>query len=125
MAANAFMRKMSFGVALYGTENGRAGVQLAKLAEDLGYENFWVGDSHMIWRELYVLLGAIAVTTKRLRIGPGVTHPEIRHLTVTASAMATLNELSEGRALLGMGVGATGPENIGLNPVTVERLGEA
>ena len=116
--------KTSFGVALYGTENSRSGVQFAKLAEDLGYQNFWVGDSHMIWREVYVLLGAIAIATKRLRIGPGVTHPEIRHFTVTASAMATLSELSEGRAFLGIGVGATGPENIGMKPVTVERLEE-
>lgn len=119
------MRKVSFGVALYGTENSRDGVRLAKLTEELGYQNFWVGDSHMIWRELYVLLGAIAVTTKRLQIGPGVTHPEIRHLTVTVSAMATLNELSEGRALLGIGVGATGPENIGMKAVSLERLEEA
>jgi len=116
------MRRISFGLALYGTEGAQRGVQLARVAEDFGYQRLWVGDSHMIWRELYVLLGAIAMVTKRLQIGPGVTHPEVRHLTVTATAMVTLNELSEGRALLGFGVGATGPGNIGMKPVSVEQL---
>ena len=118
------MQNVSFSVALYGTENAKSGVEFAKLADDLGYEKIWVGDSHMIWREVYALLGAMAVATRKIRIGPGVTHPEIRHFTVTASAMATLNELSDGRAVLGIGVGATGPGNIGMKPVSVERLEE-
>src|SRR5574341_417514 len=84
------MENISFGVALYGTEEAIRGVDLAKLADRLGYQSFWVGDSHMIWREVYVLLGAAALATKRLRLGPGVTHPGVRHLTVTASAMVTL-----------------------------------
>jgi 5,10-methylenetetrahydromethanopterin reductase len=116
------MQNVSFSVALYGTENARRSVELATLADNLGYHRMWVGDSHMIWREVYALLGAMAVATKKIQIGPGVTHPEIRHFTVIASAMATLNELSEGRAVLGIGVGATGPGNIGLKPVSVERL---
>jgi 5,10-methylenetetrahydromethanopterin reductase len=116
---------IKFGVGLFATENAREGVQLAQRAEALGFQRFWVGDSHMIWRELYTLLGAIAATTKRIEIAPGVTHPQVRHLTVTASAMATLAELALGRAALGIGVGATGPENIGMKPITSEELGNA
>ena len=119
------MRKVRFGVGLYGTENARQSVSLARQAEILGYDRVWVGDSHMIWREVYALLGAIAATTRSLEIGPGVTHPQVRHLTVTASAMATLNELAPGRTILGIGVGATGPENIGMKPVKVEEFGAA
>src|SRR5215467_11464110 len=118
------MPNVSFSVALYGTKDAKYGIEFAKLADALGYKKIWVGDSHMIWREVYALLGAMAVATKNIQMGPGVTHPEIRHFTVTASAMATLNELSEGRAVLGIGVGATGPGNIGLKPVSVERLEE-
>ena len=92
------MSKVKFGVGLFATENAREGLRLAQLADDLGYDRFWVGDSHMIWREPYVLMGAMAATTKRIAIGPGVTHPLVRHITVTASAMATLNELAPGRA---------------------------
>ena len=118
------MKDICFGVGLFGTENAREGVRLAQQAERLGYRRFWVGDSHMIWRELYALLGAIAATTTKLEIGPGVTHPLVRHITVTASALATLNELAPGRCLLGIGVGATGPENIGMKPVGIEAFGE-
>lgn len=118
------MKDISFGVGLFGTENAREGVRLAQQAERLGYQRFWVGDSHMIWREVYALLGAIAATTSELEIGPGVTHPLVRHITVTASAVTTLNELAPGRCLLGIGVGATGPENIGMKPVAIEEFGE-
>jgi 5,10-methylenetetrahydromethanopterin reductase len=118
------MRKVKFGVGLYGTDNARDCVEMARVAEKFDYQRFWIGDSHMIWRELYVLAGAIAMATEKIAIGPGVTHPAVRHLTVTASAMATLNELTRGRAFLGFGVGATGPGNIGMKPHTVPELAE-
>jgi len=94
------MARIKFGVGIYGTDNASEAVALARSAEELGYDRFWIGDSHMIWRELYVLAGAIAMVTKRIAIGPGVTHLAGRHITVTASAMATLHELTGGRALI-------------------------
>jgi 5,10-methylenetetrahydromethanopterin reductase len=118
------MTQIKFGVGIYGTDNAREAVALARRAEDLGYDRFWIGDSHMIWRELYVLAGAIAMVTKKIAIGPGVTHLAGRHITVTASAMATLHELAQGRVFLGFGVGASGPGNIGLKPVSAEELAE-
>lgn len=119
------MRTIKFGVGLYGTDSAHEAVRLAQLADDLGYDRLWIGDSHMIWRELYVLSGAMAATTKRIHIGPGVTHLAGRHITVTASAMATLQELTGGRAFLGFGVGASGPANIGLKPIGVDELEES
>lgn len=116
------MAQIKFSVGIYGTDNAREAVALARMAEDLGYERFWIGDSHMIWRELYVLAGAIAMATQRIEIGPGVTHLAGRHITVTASAMATLHELTGGRVFLGFGVGASGPANIGMKPVSVDQL---
>lgn len=118
------MTQIKFGVGIYGTDNAREAVALARSAEELGYGRFWIGDSHMIWRELYVLAGAIAMATKRIAIGPGVTHLAGRHITVTASAMATLHELTGGRAFLGFGVGASGPGNTGMKPVSAEELEE-
>ena len=116
------MARLKFGVGIYGTEHAREAVELARSAEALGYDRFWIGDSHMIWRELYVLAGAIAMATNKIHIGPGVTHPAVRHLTVTASAMATLHELTEGRVMLGLGVGASGPANIGMKPASVSEF---
>ncbi len=117
-------RNLKFGVALFPTERAPETVQQAQLAEKLGYDGVWVGDSHIIWRELYVIMGAIAAQTKKIGIGSGVTHPHVRHLTLTASAFATLSELAPGRISMGIGIGASGPRNIGVKPVAVEKLAE-
>lgn len=118
-------RKIAFNVVLFPTEPASETVRLGKLAERLGYEGLWVGDSHIIWRELYVLLGALASETRRIRIGSGVTHPHVRHLTLTASAFVTLGELAKGRVRMGIGIGASGPINIGVKRASVAELENA
>ncbi len=119
------MAQVRFSVALFPTEPASETLKLAKLVERLGYDEVWVGDSHIIWREMYVILGAIAAQTKRIAIGSGVTHPHVRHLTVTASAFVTLCELAKGRVKLGIGIGASGPRNIGVKPVPLVQLEQA
>ncbi|HYY88387.1 MAG TPA: LLM class flavin-dependent oxidoreductase [Chloroflexota bacterium] len=113
---------MQFGVGCSPGESARQAVETARLAEELGFDVFWVADSHIIWRELYALLGAIAVSTSRIEIGPGVTHPFVRHPSVTASAIATLQELAPGRVRLGLGVGDSGPANLGLRKASLKEL---
>ena len=119
------MAKVSFDVALFPTEPAGETLRLAKLAEKLGYDGVWVGDSHIIWREMYVLLGAIASQTKRIKLGSGVTHPLVRHLSLTASSFVSLSELSGGRMRIGIGIGASGPINIGVKRAARKELGEA
>ena len=119
------MAKVSFDVALFPTEPAEQTVRLAKLAEDLGYDGVWVGDSHIIWREMYVLLGAIAGQTKRVKLGSGVTHPLVRHLSLTASSFLTLAELAGERMRIGIGIGASGPINIGVKRASRKALTEA
>ena len=94
----------------------------AQLAERLGYASVWFGDSQLIWRELYGLLGAAAATTARIKLGTGVTNPVTRHPAVTASAIATVQELSAGRAILGISVGDTALKSMGLGPTTRAEL---
>lgn len=118
-------RDVKFGVALFPTEPASETVKQAKLAEKLGYDSVWVGDSHIIWRELYVIMGAIASQTKKIGIGSGVTHPHVRHLTLTASAFVTLSELAPARISMGIGIGASGPRNIGVKPVPLDKLAES
>lgn len=65
-----------------------------------------------------------AAATTRLRIGPGVTNPATRHLTVTASAAATLQRESGGRASLGIGKGDSALSQIGLDALTVREFEE-
>jgi 5,10-methylenetetrahydromethanopterin reductase len=92
-------------------------VGIAREAERLGYEQLWVCD-HYHNRFAYVALSQIALKTSRLRLGPGVTNPYLLHPSVTAAAIATLSELSGGRALLGISAG----DPYFLRSVGVERL---
>lgn len=119
------MSRVSFGVGLFETEAPARTLQLSRTAEAVGFDSIWVGDSNMIWREVYVLLGAIATQTSRLALCTGVTHPEVRHPAVIASAMVTLAELAGERVRLGIGIGGTGPANLGLPVVPVGELKKA
>ena len=67
----------------------------------------------------------IAANTERGTIGPCVTNPATRDITVTASALATLNEISGGRMEMGIGRGDSARRVIGKPPVTVEQMEQA
>jgi 5,10-methylenetetrahydromethanopterin reductase len=113
---------MKFGVGWFPTGPAPAMVQRAVLAEELGFDAFWVADTHLIWREAWVLLGAMAARTTRIELGPGVTHPIVRHPSLIASAIATLAELAPGRVNLGIGIGDSGPANMGLPRASLKQL---
>lgn len=113
---------MKFSVTLFQTEPIHRMLQLIKHAEDEGFERVWIGDSHMIWREAFVTLSAALQQTSRVELGVAVTNPVTRHISVTASAFATLSELSGGRTLLGIGLGDSALETIGKQPARMAEL---
>src|ERR1043166_2136923 len=80
-------------------------VRLAQLAESLGFDGVWLNDAQCRWRDVHVSLAAVGVSTSRILLGPSVTNAVTRHLTVTASAMYSLHELTGGRARVGIGIG--------------------
>src|SRR6266540_5713102 len=82
-------------------------------------------DSQVLWQEFYVTFALIGANTSTLRLGPCVTNPATRDLTVTASAMATLQEVSGGRMEIGMGRGDSARRVIGQTPVTVDAMEHA
>ena len=92
------------GVLLYSDYTTRELVELGELSEALGYRYFWYTDVRFA-RECYLGLAAVAARTKRIHLGTGVTDPYSRHPAITAAAIATLDEMSEGRAVLGLGTG--------------------
>lgn len=104
----------TFGVGLFGTQPPEVQCELTTLAESLGYTHAWFGDSQLIWREAYVTMGAAAQATARIRIGTGVTNAVTRHLSVLASAWVTLAELTQGRAVLGIGAGDSSLQTVGI-----------
>ncbi len=90
-----------------------------KVAEDVGFDHVWFGDSHLIWHEVGPYLTAAALATTRMRVGPLVSNPVTRHPTVVASALATVAQLFEGRAVLGVGRGDSAVRTLGLPPMKV------
>lgn len=96
----------------------------ARLAEAAGFDLLGIGDSQSLFQEVYVSLVMAAVHTSRTRLGPSVTNPLTRHPAVTAAAIASVNELSGGRAFLGIGTGDSALLNLGLRPVTMDGLRE-
>jgi probable F420-dependent oxidoreductase len=116
---------LSFGVTFMLDPPASRVVELAKLAEDNGFDYVWAWDSHVLWQDVYPVFTLIAASTERLRIGPCVTNPATRDITVTASALATLNEISGGRMVMGIGRGDSARRVMGKPPVTVEHLEQA
>ncbi|MBI2203155.1 MAG: TIGR03842 family LLM class F420-dependent oxidoreductase [Candidatus Rokubacteria bacterium] len=88
-----------------------------KVAEDVGFDHVWFGDSHLIWHEVGPYLTAAAMSTTRMRVGPLVSNPVTRHPTVVASTLATLGQLFDGRAVLGVGRGDSAVRTLGLPPM--------
>ena len=80
-------------------------VQRAMRAEELGFEAIFFADSQMGNVDPYQVMAMCAVKTKKIRFGTAVTNMVYRDPTITANSFATLNEISEGRAIIGMGTG--------------------
>jgi probable F420-dependent oxidoreductase len=116
---------MDFGFTLKPEHDLRRTTELAKRAEAGGFGYGWLFDSHVLWREPYVLLTLMAQATERMRLGTCVTNPATREPTVTASALAVLNELSGGRMDLGIGRGDSARRVLGKPPTSMATLEEA
>ena len=114
---------VDYAVALPPTAPASRLLELAADAEELGYRWLWVNDERLE-RDPFTLLAAIAERTERIQLGPGVTNPYSRHPALVATAMATLDELSGGRAVLGIGAGGTNHRALALDrkaPATAVR----
>ena len=116
---------VSTGVGLFPTEPVGTIRDYVHLAESLGYEHAWFGDSQNIWRESSVSMGAAAVGTSRIVLGTGVTNAVTRHRSLLASTWATLAEYTGGRVALGIGTGDSSLRTMGLSPLKLAELEHA
>jgi alkanesulfonate monooxygenase SsuD/methylene tetrahydromethanopterin reductase-like flavin-dependent oxidoreductase (luciferase family) len=107
---------IDFGVFFCQQANYKDFVKCAKLAEDVGFKFLGLIDSPYNFMDVYPVLTAIALGTEKIQLGPYVTNPLTRHPSVTASTMATLNVMSEGRAFLGFGRGDSAVKMLGWVP---------
>jgi 5,10-methylenetetrahydromethanopterin reductase len=113
---------MKFDIGILASQPLPVIVRQVQLAEALGFDTAWITDTHLVCRELWVTLTACATATSRIRLGPGITVPHTRHISVTASAIATLHELAPGRLVLGVGTGGSASETMGLSVAKTARV---
>ena len=104
----------TFGICLAQRFTLAENVRLAELAEQAGFDRVSCADN-LFMRPVWPVLAAAAGVTRRVEIGPLVTHPVASHPAVTAAHVALLDELSSGRAFLGIGRG-TLAEQVGMAP---------
>jgi 5,10-methylenetetrahydromethanopterin reductase len=97
------MRKVrEFGIGIESAP-AKEFVAHAQLAESLGFGTFWIPED--LYRGAFTLASAIASNTKRMRIGMGILNPYVRHPATIAMELGALEEISDGRIVLGIGAG--------------------
>jgi alkanesulfonate monooxygenase SsuD/methylene tetrahydromethanopterin reductase-like flavin-dependent oxidoreductase (luciferase family) len=109
------MGRVRHGIVILPDRPWREQSALWKRAEDYGFDHAWTYD-HLSWRSLangpwgatVPLLTAAAMVTERIRLGTFVASPNYRHPVPFAKDLASIDEISNGRFILGLGSGGTG-----------------
>lgn len=91
-------------------------------AEELGYGYALTPWGPLAMRDPYIQFAAAAAQTSRIRMGLLIDNPVLHHPAVSASSVATLDEISDGRAIITYGVGDTAVRHLGLKPAKVAEL---
>src|SRR3954462_5460640 len=115
---------LSFGVTVLPDPPYQRFIELLQLAEGHGFEYGWTYDSHVLWQDSIPTLARAAQATERMRLGHMVTNPGTRDPTVVPSAYPTLQDISQGRMIMGIGRGDSARRVIGQKPVPVGRFEE-
>ncbi|HCT81246.1 MAG TPA: TIGR03842 family LLM class F420-dependent oxidoreductase [Micromonosporaceae bacterium] len=116
---------MDIGVVFQLDPPAKQVVELARKAEAAGFSHVWSFDSHLLWQEPYVIYSQILANTEKVVVGPMVTNPGTRDVTVTASTYATLNEMYGNRTICGIGRGDSARRTLGLPPMNLAELRES
>ena len=116
---------MDIGVVLQCNPPASRVVDLARQAETQGFTHVWTFDSHLLWEEPFVIYSAILAATRKVIVGPMVTNPATRDVTVTASLFATLNEMYGNRTVCGIGRGDSAVRVLNGRPTTLATLRDA
>ena len=110
------------GVVLQGVYPPAEFETMVARIDELGFEHLWVTDSSLHARNSYAYLTLAAKASPRMRLGTAVTNPLTRHPAITAAAAATVDEISGGRMILGIGTGDRPLLALGLKPSPLASL---
>ncbi|MDQ3066336.1 MAG: TIGR03842 family LLM class F420-dependent oxidoreductase [Actinomycetota bacterium] len=116
---------LTFGVTVLPDPPYTRLIELTKLAEAQGFEYGWTYDSHLLWQESMPVMALLADQTSTIKLGHMVTNPATRDPTVLASAYATLQDISNGRMIMGIGRGDSAVRTVGRQPMKVAEFEEA
>lgn len=115
--------KVNFGVGMGRNDRIDEIAELARTADEAGFSHMTLVDEPYLSRDVHVMATIAALNTRRIRIGQAVVDPLTYHPSAIANAAASLNELTGGRAFLGMGAG--GPFGKIMKPLPHRDLREA
>jgi 5,10-methylenetetrahydromethanopterin reductase len=116
------MRGSGSGVVLQGAYAPSQFEDLVVEIDALGFGHLWLTDSSLHARNPYAYLTLASTRSSRLALGTAVSNPLTRHPGITAAAAATVDEISGGRMILGMGAGDRPLLAFGMKPASVDSL---
>jgi alkanesulfonate monooxygenase SsuD/methylene tetrahydromethanopterin reductase-like flavin-dependent oxidoreductase (luciferase family) len=94
----------------------------ARLLEEHGFTHAWFGDLPMNMGDIYICMALAAASTEKIKLGAGIAAASMRPAPVTAHSIATVNAISPGRVILGLGSGHFGRRLLGLPPNTLKQF---
>jgi 5,10-methylenetetrahydromethanopterin reductase len=106
-------RTVELGLGIWQAYSYRRLLDLVAQAETVGCDVLWIGNEKF-YRDMWVMLGLVAAHTRRARVGTFVAEPYTYHPALIAAAIATADEVLDGRAILLLGAGAVGFRQMGL-----------
>jgi 5,10-methylenetetrahydromethanopterin reductase len=78
---------------------------IARRIEALGFRSLWLTDMVLQTYDVFACLSVVAASTRQVRIGACVLHPQVRHFAVSLNGMVTVDRMTGGRAIFGIGTG--------------------
>jgi 5,10-methylenetetrahydromethanopterin reductase len=106
-------KPIALGALIAGKQTAAELRRTVRDCEAWGYDYFWHADERF-FRDVYAALALCGLETSRMQLGVGVTDPYSRHPALTAMGIATVDEISNGRAVLGIGAGVAGFAEMGI-----------